>query len=81
RTAVRAQLSPRHLPDTIVQVDAIPQTRTGKKLELPVKRLLQGSTSETTVRRDDMAHPDAFDDFLALRRTTGQPDSHRRSTP
>jgi len=43
RTALRAQLSPRHVPDEIVGVRAVPRTLTGKKLEVPVKRVLQGA--------------------------------------
>ncbi|KFF99089.1 hypothetical protein IQ62_21625 [Streptomyces scabiei] len=42
RSAILENLSPRHLPDEIVPVRAVPHTRTGKKLEVPVKRLLQG---------------------------------------
>ena len=42
RGALRAELSPRHVPDTIVAVPAIPRTLTGKKLEAPVKRILRG---------------------------------------
>jgi acetoacetyl-CoA synthetase len=41
--AIRDGLSPRHVPDEIVTVPAVPHTRTGKKLEVPVKRLLQGA--------------------------------------
>ncbi len=41
--AIRESLSPRHVPDEIIVVPAIPHTRTGKKLEVPVKRLFQGS--------------------------------------
>ena len=41
--ALRSQLSPRHVPDTIAAVPAIPRTLTGKKLEAPVKRILRGA--------------------------------------
>ena len=41
--ALRGALSPRHVPDAIVAVPAVPRNRTGKKLELPVKRILQGA--------------------------------------
>lgn len=41
--AIKRQLSPRHVPDVIVQIPAVPRTLTGKKLEVPVKRILQGS--------------------------------------
>jgi acetoacetyl-CoA synthetase len=43
KAALRAQLSPRHVPDEIVGVAAVPRTLTGKKLEVPVKRILQGA--------------------------------------
>lgn len=43
RQVIGERLSPRHLPDEIIPVRAIPHTRTGKKLEVPVKRLLQGA--------------------------------------
>jgi acetoacetyl-CoA synthetase len=47
KAALRAQLSPRHVPDEIVGVDAVPRTLTGKKLEVPVKRVLQGADPAT----------------------------------
>ena len=42
RTAIREQASPRHVPDEIIEVPAVPHTRTGKRLEVPLKRLFQG---------------------------------------
>ncbi|MFE7419920.1 acetoacetate--CoA ligase [Rhodococcus sp. NPDC057529] len=51
-TAVRTQASPRHVPDEIIAVPAIPHTRTGKKLEVPIKRLLQGAPLEKVVGGD-----------------------------
>jgi acetoacetyl-CoA synthetase len=61
RAAIRAALSPRYVPDAIVPVSAIPHTRTGKKLEVPVKRLIQGAALESVV------DPGAVDNFPALR--------------
>jgi acetoacetyl-CoA synthetase len=58
--AVRAQASPRHVPDVITAVPGIPHTRTGKKLEVPVKRLLQGAPIERALARD------AVDDLALL---------------
>ena len=55
--ALRVALSPRHVPDTIVAVPAIPQTMTGKKLELPVKRILLGDPPEKVASRDALADP------------------------
>ena len=64
RTAIATQASPRHVPDDIISVTAIPHTRTGKKLEVPVKRLIQGRPlSEVTAR-------DAVDDYDALAQFT-----------
>ncbi|WP_193070101.1 acetoacetate--CoA ligase [Brevibacterium aurantiacum] len=57
---LRSKASPRHVPDDIIAVPAIPHTRTGKKLEVPVKRLIQGHALEK------VANPDAVDSFEAL---------------
>ena len=62
--ALRSGLSPRHVPDTIAAVPAIPCTLTGKKLELPVKRILQGARPEDVASRDALADPHAIDAFV-----------------
>ncbi len=59
-TAIRTHASPRHVPDTVIEVPALPHTRTGKKLEVPVKRLLQGTDITKVAGRE------AVDDFAAL---------------
>jgi acetoacetyl-CoA synthetase len=64
-TALRGALSPRHVPDKIVAVPVIPRNQTGKKLELPVKRILQGATVGDVVSRDVLADPTSLDPFLA----------------
>jgi acetoacetyl-CoA synthetase len=66
RTALRTELSPRHVPDQIIPVRAIPRTLTGKKLEAPVKRLLRGEAAEKVASRDSLADPGALDAFVAL---------------
>jgi acetoacetyl-CoA synthetase len=58
--AIRREASPRHVPDQITAVPAIPHTRTGKKLEVPVKRLLQGTPL------DQVANSSAVDDPTVL---------------
>jgi acetoacetyl-CoA synthetase len=63
---LRRELSPRHVPDTIVTVPAIPRTLTGKKLEAPVKRILRGEPPEKVASRDSLADPSALDAFVAL---------------
>jgi acetoacetyl-CoA synthetase len=66
RTALRTALSPRHLPDRVVAVPAVPRNLTGKKLELPVKRILQGVPAARVVSRDALADPTALDPIVAL---------------
>ncbi len=70
--AIRDELSPRHLPDEVIAVPGIPHTRTGKKLELPVKRLLMGTTLESAADRGSVDHPELLEWFarLAEERTT-----------
>ena len=63
---VRRQLSPRHVPDRIISVPTVPRTLNGKKLEIPVKRLLLGAAPEAVASRDTLANPAALDDFAAL---------------
>src|SRR4051812_49887394 len=53
------QLSPRHVPDTIQAVPAIPRTLTGKKLEAPVKRILRGAPADAVASRGALAEPEA----------------------
>jgi len=64
RQALRSGLSVRHVPDDIVQVAAIPRTITGKKLELPVKKLMLGHAPDKVVRRDALAQPESLDWFI-----------------
>jgi acetoacetyl-CoA synthetase len=66
RGMIRDALSPRHVPDTVVPVPAVPRSLTGKKLELPVKRILGGADPTTVVSREAMAEPDALDAFLEI---------------
>jgi acetoacetyl-CoA synthetase len=65
---LRSELSPRHVPDTIAAVPAIPRTLTGKKLETPVKRILRGDDADRVASRDALADPAAIDAFVALAR-------------
>jgi acetoacetyl-CoA synthetase len=62
--ALRSELSPRHVPDTIVGVPAIPRTLTGKKLEAPVKRILRGAPADTVASRGALLEPRAIDAFV-----------------
>ncbi|MES3001646.1 MAG: acetoacetate--CoA ligase [Pseudomonadota bacterium] len=64
--AIRNALSPRFVPNEIFQVAEIPRTLTGKKQELPVKKLLLGQPVEKVVNRDAMANPACLEWYIAL---------------
>ncbi|MFB9660445.1 acetoacetate--CoA ligase [Glycomyces mayteni] len=63
-TAIRTELSPRHLPDEVIAVAKIPRTVTGKKIEVPVKRILQGVPVEQAVAPGALADPAALQAFV-----------------
>jgi len=67
--AIRDALSPRFVPDEMFAVAEIPRTLSGKKQELPIKKLLLGHPLEKVVNRDAMANPDCLDWYVALART------------
>ncbi|WP_267245380.1 acetoacetate--CoA ligase [Streptomyces sp. PR69] len=61
KQTIRAQLSPRHVPDDVIEVPGIPHTLTGKRIEVPVKRLLQGTPIDKAV------NPGSVDNLELLR--------------
>jgi acetoacetyl-CoA synthetase len=63
---IREDCSPRHVPNEIFAVDLIPRTRTGKVLEVPVKRILMGMPPERAASRDALAEAHALEPFIAL---------------
>jgi acetoacetyl-CoA synthetase len=67
--SLRSALSPRHVPDTIEAVPSIPRTLTGKKLELPVKKILQGAERDDVVRLDSLSDPRSINAFVAYAST------------
>ncbi|MFW6640371.1 acetoacetate--CoA ligase [Nocardiopsis algeriensis] len=64
---VRTDCSPRHVPDRVRAVTAVPRTLSGKILEVPVKRILMGEAPEKVASRDSLANPEALDSFAALK--------------
>jgi acetoacetyl-CoA synthetase len=80
--AIRTALSPRFLPNDIFQVAEIPRTLSGKKQELPIKKLLLGQPLDKVVNRDAMANPGCLEWYVALtakRLAAGaEPSSARR---
>ncbi|MGG7565191.1 acetoacetate--CoA ligase [Rhodovulum sp. DZ06] len=71
---LRSERSPRHVPDAVLAVPEIPVTLTGKKMEVPVRKLLLGAAPETVASRDATKNPAALDwfaDFAARRQKQG----------
>ena len=64
RAALKGGLSPRHIPDEVVVVPSVPRSRTGKKLELPVKRILQGRDPDTVASRDALVDATSLDAYI-----------------
>jgi acetoacetyl-CoA synthetase len=71
--SIRSALSPRFIPNEIFQVEEIPRTLTGKKQELPIKKLLLGQPIEKVVNQDTMANPSCLDWYVAFAQ------AHRKS--
>ena len=65
RSTIRTELSPRHVPDAIVFTASVPRTSTGKRLEIPLKRVVQGMTGENVMDRSVLVHPEHVDDIVA----------------
>ena len=74
RSSLKSRLSPRHAPDEIVPVDRIPLGRTGKKLEVPVKRIVQGARAEEVASAGALQDPASLDEYIdyAHRRAAAQ---------
>jgi len=66
RRRIREDCSPRHVPDEIREITAVPRTLSGKVLEIPVKRVLMGVPPEQAASRDSLANPEALDYFVEL---------------
>lgn len=64
--ALRTRLSPRHVPDELHVVRALPRTLSGKKLEVPVKKILRGVPADEAATRGALADPSALDEVAAV---------------
>ncbi|TLS46459.1 acetoacetate--CoA ligase [Streptomyces montanus] len=71
-TAIRTELSPRHVPDDIIAAPAVPRTLTGKKLEVPIKRILQGTAPAQVVSAGAVTHEDTLNWYARYGRTIGR---------
>jgi acetoacetyl-CoA synthetase len=67
-SAIRVHLTPRHVPSEIVEAPDVPRTLTGKKLELPIKKLLLGQPPARVLNRDALANPECIDWFVEFAR-------------
>ncbi|CAG2128355.1 Acetyl-coenzyme A synthetase [Cupriavidus yeoncheonensis] len=65
RSRIRDALSSRHVPNEILQAPAVPRTLSGKKMEVPIKKLLLGHAPHSIANRDAMANPDSLDWYFA----------------
>jgi acetoacetyl-CoA synthetase len=72
RDTLKSELSPRHVPDEIRAVSEVPRTLNGKKLEVPIKRILNGTPVDRAVNPDTLANPKALEPFVALSRIRGE---------
>ncbi|WP_433610660.1 acetoacetate--CoA ligase [Dactylosporangium sp. CA-139114] len=65
---LRTALSPRHVPDEVFQVGAVPRTLSGKKLEVPVKRILTGTPVDQAAAKGALVNPESLQYFVTARR-------------
>jgi acetoacetyl-CoA synthetase len=65
RAALRSRLSPRHVPDRVIAVESLPRTLNGKKVEVPLRRILLGTPVDEALSRDSLAEPAALDAVLS----------------
>lgn len=72
RARIRQDISPRHVPDEILAVPEVPRTLNGKKLEVPVKRILMGTPVEQAVNPGSVSNPRSLDFFVELAQELGR---------
>lgn len=76
RQQIRTKASGRHVPDAVLQVSEIPRTLNGKKLEVPVRKLLLGADPVKVASPDAMQNPASLDFFVEYAKTITPPDNH-----
>ncbi|MTI88587.1 MAG: acetoacetate--CoA ligase [Balneolaceae bacterium] len=67
KSELKSQCSPRHVPDQIIAVPDIPYTLSGKKMEVPIKKVLMGMDAAKSMNKDAARNPEAIDYFISLR--------------
>jgi acetoacetyl-CoA synthetase len=71
RAKIRADISPRYVPDEVIQAPNVPKTLNGKKLEVPIKKVLMGSDPSGVLNKDSVSDPAAVDFYVELARKWG----------
>jgi acetoacetyl-CoA synthetase len=66
RASIRENTSPRHVPNEIFAVPEIPKTLNGKKLEVPVKKILSGTPPDEAASRESLSNPESLDRYAEL---------------
>ena len=66
KSSIRENASPRHVPNEIFAVSDIPKTLNGKKLEVPVKKILSGTPPEEAASKESLSNPETLDRFAEL---------------
>ena len=69
---IAAKLSPRHTPDAVYVIDEVPRTLTGKKMEVPARKVVMGAPITTVASRDAMTNPRSLEYFAELARTRAE---------
>ncbi|MFI1965085.1 acetoacetate--CoA ligase [Streptomyces pathocidini] len=75
KRTIREQLSPRHVPDDIIEAPGVPHTLTGKRLEVPVKRLLQGTPLDQAVNPGSVDHVELLRFYERVARDHSAPEA------
>ncbi|MFC2025607.1 acetoacetate--CoA ligase [Chloroflexota bacterium] len=71
KNKIRQDISPRHVPDDIFVIDQVPRTLSGKKIELPIRKILMGYPSEEAANMDAMRNPESIQYFVQFSRRIG----------
>jgi len=71
KRVVREECSPRHVPDEVLRIPEVPTTLNGKKVEVPVKKILLGKPPEEAASRDSLRNPDALEPFVEMAKGAG----------
>lgn len=79
KNAIRQKVSPRFVPDEIYQIEQIPKTLNGKKMEIPIRKILLGFPLEKAVNRGSMANPEALQFFIELSKQLASSEQNRLS--